>query len=118
MPSSGSRCSGTTRRRRRRRCRLASAAAARPAGRRSAPPPRTLPPPSPSPPWGSRWHSLDAWPFAVLYALWALCAARLLWADGWAGWYWVQLGTYALVALHVSVEGWMRVWGLLVGVGV
>ena len=49
-----------------------------------------------------RWHRLDVAPFLVLYAMWGVWALKLLITQGWEQYTMVQLGTYSLLALHVS----------------
>jgi hypothetical protein len=45
---------------------------------------------------------LDVAPFLVLYAMWGVWALKLLITQGWEQYTMVQLGTYSLLALHVS----------------
>jgi len=63
-----------------------------------------------------RKHRLDVWPFMVLYAAWAIWVLDQLFTHGWEKWFVVQLGTYTLLALHVSSResrvgpGWGGPW--------
>ena len=45
---------------------------------------------------------MDVAPFLVLYAVWGVWALKLLITQGWEQYTMVQLGTYSLLALHVS----------------
>ena len=49
-----------------------------------------------------RKRCLDVWPFLVLYAIWAVYVGDMLWSSGREKWVLIQLGTYSLLALHVS----------------
>ena len=58
---------------------------------------------SPSNRTGCRWRRLDVWPFMVLYAIWAVVVGNMIIIDGLERLPYIQLGTYAFVAVHVRI---------------
>lgn len=45
---------------------------------------------------------MDVWPFVGVYVLWAAFVLWWLFTHGTSSFYIIQLGTYAVIALHVS----------------
>ncbi len=44
------------------------------------------------------------WPFMVLYAIWAVVVGKMIISDGLQRLPYIQLGTYAFVAVHVRIS--------------